>query len=207
MYGNYICWSNLSHWTGNTTDTARLASYHQSHLEIDTDDRLRTKLYDKNNFPILDFPFKYVATFQQHLYMEYIFDYTNRTYPWSCETQILRSGQPSHGGDCKTFEVMISTSPLPTRCSIVSLLALTATEYLCLTWPWICSVCVITILSFPHSWHITGFVTRVTRRVSHVEQELLSKYKYCWNVTTCTYNWKVHNEEIEIISFVVKFRS
>jgi hypothetical protein len=76
MYGNYICWSNLSHWTGNTTDTARLASYHQSHLEIDNDDRLRTKLYDKNdyfNFPILDFPFKYVATFQQHLYMEYIF--------------------------------------------------------------------------------------------------------------------------------------
>ena len=28
--------------------------------------------------------------------------------------------------------------------------------------------------SFPHSWHITGFVARVTRRVSLMEQELLT---------------------------------
>ena len=28
--------------------------------------------------------------------------------------------------------------------------------------------------SFPHSWLMTGFVTRVTRRVSHVEQERLT---------------------------------
>jgi hypothetical protein len=33
---------------------------------------------------------------------------------------------------------------------------------------------VIAIRSFPHSWLITGCVTRVTRRVSHVEQELLT---------------------------------
>ena len=32
---------------------------------------------------------------------------------------------------------------------------------------------VITIGSFLHPWLITGFVTRVTRPVSHVEQELL----------------------------------
>jgi hypothetical protein len=32
---------------------------------------------------------------------------------------------------------------------------------------------VFTIQSFPHSWHITWFVTRVTRRVSLVEQELV----------------------------------
>jgi hypothetical protein len=30
----------------------------------------------------------------------------------------------------------------------------------------------ITIKPFPHSWLITGFITRVTRRVPHVEQEL-----------------------------------
>ena len=28
--------------------------------------------------------------------------------------------------------------------------------------------------SFPHSWHITGFVSRLTRRVPLVEQELLT---------------------------------
>ena len=32
----------------------------------------------------------------------------------------------------------------------------------------------ITILSFPHSWFITGLVARVTRRVSCVEQELFT---------------------------------
>jgi hypothetical protein len=36
------------------------------------------------------------------------------------------------------------------------------------------SKCVITSRSFPHSWLITGFVTRLTRRVSLVEQELLT---------------------------------
>jgi hypothetical protein len=34
---------------------------------------------------------------------------TSGTYPWSFVTQIFHSGQPSHGGDGKTFEVMTST--------------------------------------------------------------------------------------------------
>jgi hypothetical protein len=33
---------------------------------------------------------------------------------------------------------------------------------------------VVTIRSFLHSWLITGFVTKVTRRVPHVEQRLLT---------------------------------
>jgi len=54
--------------------TARSPSYLDLHLEIDNECRLRTKLYDKRydfNFLILNFPF--VATFQQHLYMEFIY--------------------------------------------------------------------------------------------------------------------------------------
>jgi len=46
--------------TKNTTDTDRSASYLDLHLEIDSDGRLRTKLYDKRNdfnFPIVNFPF------------------------------------------------------------------------------------------------------------------------------------------------------
>ena len=39
-------------------------------------------------------------------------------------------------------------------------------------WTRICSTCVSTSRSFPYSWLITGFVTRLTRRVSPVEQEL-----------------------------------
>ena len=34
--------------------------------------------------------------------------------------------------------------------------------------------------SFPHSWLINGFVTRVTRRVSFVEQELLIPVQSTW---------------------------
>ena len=55
-------------------DTARSASYFDLHLKIDSDGRLRTKLYDKRDdfhFPIVTFHL-YEATFQQHLHMEYI---------------------------------------------------------------------------------------------------------------------------------------
>ena len=44
----------------DTTDTDRSASYLDIHLKIDSEGRLRTKLYDKIdyfNFPIVNFPF------------------------------------------------------------------------------------------------------------------------------------------------------
>jgi len=41
-------------------------------------------------------------------------------------------------------------------------------------WPVYVSFVVITFRFFPHSWLITGFVTRVTRRVQHVEQKLFT---------------------------------
>ena len=44
----------------NTTDTDTSASYIGLHLDIDSEGRLRTKLYDKRddfNFPIVNFPF------------------------------------------------------------------------------------------------------------------------------------------------------
>jgi hypothetical protein len=43
----------------DTTDTDRSASYLDLQLEIDSEGRLRTKLYDKRddfNFPIVNFP-------------------------------------------------------------------------------------------------------------------------------------------------------
>ena len=33
---------------------------------------------------------------------------TSGTYPWSFVTQIFHNGQPSHGDECNTFEVMTS---------------------------------------------------------------------------------------------------
>ena len=58
----------------NTSDTARSASYFDLHFEIDSAGRIRTKHDDKRNdfnFHIVNFPFKYVATFQQRLHMKY----------------------------------------------------------------------------------------------------------------------------------------
>ena len=49
---------------------------------------------------------------------------TSGRYPWSCVTHIFYiNGQPSHGGDRKTFEVMTSTYPRGTLVSVASLLA------------------------------------------------------------------------------------
>ena len=59
----------------DTTDTDGSASYLDLHIEIDSEGKLRTKLYDKRddfNFPLLTFHLN-VATFQEHLDMEYIF--------------------------------------------------------------------------------------------------------------------------------------
>ena len=44
----------------DTTDTAKSGSYLDLHLEIDNEDRLKTKLHDKRDdfsFPIVNFPF------------------------------------------------------------------------------------------------------------------------------------------------------
>jgi hypothetical protein len=41
--------------------------------------------------------------------------------------------------------------------------------------------------------------------ISYQLREIYSICRCCWNVAT--YEWKVHNGKIEIISFVVKFRS
>ena len=46
---------------------------------------------------------------------------TSGTYPWSFVTQIFHNGQPSHGGDRKTFEVMTSTEATGTLGSVASL--------------------------------------------------------------------------------------
>jgi hypothetical protein len=82
-------------------------------------------------------------------------------------TQIFHNDQPSHGGDRKIFEVMTSTLSKGTLGSVASLLA--AILYLIYV-----PLVVNTSRSFPHLRLITGFVTRLTRRLPLVEQELLT---------------------------------
>ena len=57
--------------------------------------------------------------------------------------------------------------------TVATMTWLTAMEYLRHKWPRICSTCLKHLFrSFPRSWLITGFVTRLTRRVPLAEQEL-----------------------------------
>ena len=53
--------------------------------------------------------------------------------------------------------------------AVATMAWLTVMEYLCHKWPWICSTC---LKHFPILSSFTGFVTRLTRRVPLVEQEL-----------------------------------
>jgi hypothetical protein len=105
---------------------------------------------------------------------------TSGTYPWSFVTQIFHNGQLSHDGDGKTFEVMTSTWPRGALGSVASLLAATLYQG---------------NPDMNHKlWNIVS--TKIY---------IYSICRCCWNVAT--YKWKVHNRKIEIISFVVKFRS
>jgi hypothetical protein len=61
-FGDFVdCTYSIELEIKDTTDTNRSASYIDLHLKIDSEGRLRTKLYDKKddfNFPIVNFPFK-----------------------------------------------------------------------------------------------------------------------------------------------------
>ena len=50
-------------------------------------------------------------------------DWEVLTYPWSFVIQIYHNGQPCHGGNSKTFEVMTPTSQIGTLGSVAFLLA------------------------------------------------------------------------------------
>jgi hypothetical protein len=57
--------------------------------------------------------------------------------------------------------------------TVATMTSLTVMKYMCYKWPRICSSCRKHFRSFPHSRLITGFVTRLTRRVPLVEYEQL----------------------------------
>jgi hypothetical protein len=58
--------------------------------------------------------------------------------------------------------------------TVATMTWLTAMEYICHKWPRYVPLVVNTSRSFPHPWLITGFVTRLTRRMSLVDQGLLT---------------------------------
>ena len=84
----------------DTTDTYRSASYLDLHLQIDSERRSRTKLYDKRddfNFPIANFPFIYSNIPAAPVYGVYI-------------SQLMR-----YSGACGSYQDVLHRGLLPTR--------------------------------------------------------------------------------------------
>ena len=66
----------------DTTETERFATYLDLHLEIDSEERVRTKLYDKRddfNFPTVNF-YSYVATAAYEVYISQLIRYVCGSY-------------------------------------------------------------------------------------------------------------------------------
>jgi hypothetical protein len=94
-------------------------------------------------------------------------------------TQKFHTGQPSHAGDRHIFEVMTPSLPNGTIVSVASVLAAFSIKKI-----------LIGATSAGISYHLS---------------DTYSICMCCWK--GATYKSKVHNGNIEIISFAVKFRS
>ena len=159
----------------DTTDTDRYVSYLDLHLEIDNEGRLRTKLYDKRddfNFPIVNFPFICSNIPAEPAYGLYICQFIRYSRVRGLYQDLLDRGLLLTRSYWTKGSYWLSWSHhfehLPTW----------------LGWPaWNISITndheyfplvVNTSRSFPLTWLITRFVTRLTRRVPIVKQELLT---------------------------------
>jgi hypothetical protein len=172
--------------TKDTSDTDKSTSYLNLHLEIDSEGRLRTNPYDKRddfNFPIVNFPFicsNIPAAPAYGVYISQLILYSRAcgSYQDFFDRGLLLTRKLLNQG----FQLVKLKSALSESWLGWSLWNMCVTNdhgYVPLV--------VSTSRSFPHSWLITGFVTRLTRRVPLVEHELLtlpehmsSPPVFCW---------------------------
>jgi hypothetical protein len=123
-------------------------------------------------FPLWTFHL-YIGTFQQHLHMEYIslsgFSRACGSYQDFLDRGLLLTRKLLNQGFL-LVKLMSSLRIFFGRHHYL----VDVMEYLCHKWTRICSTCRNPSRFFPHSWLITGLVTRLTRRVPLVEQELLT---------------------------------
>ena len=146
----------------DTTNTDRSAWHLDLHIDIDSEERLRTKLYDKRydfNFPIVNFPFK------------------SSNIPAAPAYIIYKSRFIRYSRACGSYQNFLDRGLLLTR-KVLKQVFLLVTLKSWHGWP-LWNICVTnhhgyvppvvnTSRYFPHSWFITGF----TRQVPLVEQEL-----------------------------------
>ena len=155
----------------DTTDPDWSALYLYIHLEIDSEGRLRTKLYDKRddfNFPIVNFAFIWsnipAAPAYGYIFLSWC-DVPELGVPIRIS---LIEGCCLQGSYWNKGSYWLNWRHHFESVTVGTMIWLTSVKYLCRQWPGICFIFVSTSRSFPHLLH------RLTRLVPLVEQKLLT---------------------------------
>jgi hypothetical protein len=154
----------------DTTDTDRSASYLDLYLDIDSEGRFKTKPYDKRddfNFPIVNFPFICINIPAATVFGVYISQLIQYSRAGSSYQDFLDRGLLLTKKLLAQGFLLVKLKSSLRNHDFVDRYGISVSNdhgYV----PFV----VNTFRSFPHSWLITGFVTRLTRRLSLVEQEL-----------------------------------
>ena len=150
------------------TETDRSTTFLELHIGIDSEGRLRSKLYDKRddfNFPIVNFPFIKSNIPAAPAYGVYI-------------SQLIRYSRACGSYQDFLDGGLLLTMKLMNQGFLLIQLKSSFWKFYCLYHELIDHIYVPLVVnisrSFPHSWLITGFGTRLTRRVPLVEKELLT---------------------------------
>ena len=159
----------------DTTDTDRSASYLDLHLEIDSEWRLRAKLYDKRddfNFPIVNFQYICSNISTAPAYEVYISQLIRRSTACGSYQDILDRGLLLTRKLLNQGFLLVKLKS--SLFTVDTMTWLTVMEYLCHKWSRICSTCRkhFPVLSSFMTQVITGFATRLTWWVPLVEQKL-----------------------------------
>jgi hypothetical protein len=145
----FTCINRIELEMKDTTYTARPASYHDLHIEIDSGDRLRTKLttIGMNSFSPLWTFHLYVATFPLQLHMEFI------SLSWSDIPELVVSIRISLIEGCYLQEKVLVIAPPWLGWPLWNICVTNDNGYV----PIVAS----TPRYFSHSWLIAGFVAGV----------------------------------------------
>jgi hypothetical protein len=148
-----------------------------SKLKVIVGKNLRQKTYDKRdyfNLPIANFPFICSNIPAAPAYEVYISQMKRCSRACGSYHNFLDRGLLLARNQLNQGSLLVSWSHHFVNLTVVTMTWLTTMEYLCHKWPHIYSPCRKHFPVRPHSIFITGFVTRLTRRVPLVEQELLT---------------------------------
>jgi len=151
-------------WT-KTSSFSRISNWEFLDLEIDSEGRLRIKLYDKRdyfNFPIVNFPFICSNIPAAPSYGVYIVQLIRYSRACGSYQDFLDRGLLLTTKLLSQGLLLIKLKSSLRKFYGATMIWLTIMEYTCPNDHGYVPLIVSTSRSFPHSWLITGFLTKLT---------------------------------------------